>query len=452
MKSTGAEPQLQVVRPSSSGWDEARQAWNLAVDQRPEAIALAGSVEDVVASVELARARGWRLAPQGTGHGALALGPLEDTLLLRLDRLRGVTVDPEARVARVEAGAVWLDVVEQASRHGLAALAGSSPDVGVVGYTLGGGLSWLSRRHGLASNSVVAAELVTADGRVVRVDRDNEPDLFWAVRGGGGSFGVVTALELRLYPLAEIYAGILWWPIEQAADVLQTWRSVTERPLPDELTTVGRLLRLPPIPEIPEPVRGRSFVVVEVVHAGKPADAEPWLAPLLALEPELDTLRPMPVTELSHLHMDPEHPVPATGDGMLLADLPAEAVDELVRVAGPESGSPLLSVEVRQLGGELARTRPDHGALASLEAAYALYAVGMAPTPEAAAASEEHANAVVQALAPWAARHMYLNFAETRRDPETLWSEQAYPRLLEIRKAVDPTGLIRSNHPVTAAR
>lgn len=441
-------PQQGIVYPDSPSWDEARRAWNLAVDQRPEAIVRAGSVEDVVAAVELARSRGWRLAPQGTGHGAMAMGSLDGTVLLRTERMRGVTIDPTARAARVEAGALWLDVAQAAAPHGLAALAGSSPDVGVVGYTLGGGLGWLGRKHGLAANSVVAAELVTADGRHVRVDAGTDPDLFWAIRGGGGGFGVVTALELRLFALREVYAGILWWPIERDREVLRAWRELTASPLPDELTSVGRLLRLPPIPEIPEPVRGKSFVAVEVIHLGEPAEAEALLRPLHALGPAMSTLRPMPVPELSHLHMDPEHPVPGIGDGVLLAELPVEAVDALVHAAGAASSSTLLSVEVRQLGGELGRAQPGNGALASLDAAYAVYAVGIAQTPEEATASEQHTDAVLEALAPWASRRMYLNFAETRRDPSTLWSDEAYARLRRIKEAVDPTDLIRANHPV----
>ncbi|HKI93286.1 MAG TPA: FAD-binding protein [Gaiellaceae bacterium] len=452
MPGTGAVPKLQIVYPESPGWDEARQAWNLAVGQRPEAVVYAEAVADVVAAVELARARGWRVAAQGTGHGAAPMGALEGTLLLKTERMRGVAVDPAAWIARVEAGALWQDVVEAAAPHGLAALAGSSPDVGVVGYTLGGGLGWLGRLHGLAANSVVAAELVTADGRAVRVDHVHEPDVFWALRGGGGSFGVVTALELRLFPLDEVYAGILWWPIERARDVLQAWRKLTARSLPDELTTVGRLLRLPPLPEIPAEIRGGSFVVVEAIYAGAPAEAELLLAPLRALRPTRAALRTTPLTELSRLHMDPEHPVPAGGDGMLLTDLPAEAVNALVRVAGAQSESSLLSVEIRHLGGELARRRPDNGVLASVDAGYAVYAVGMAPTPVLAAVTDEHVGVVLEALAPWAAPGMVANFAETARDPAAIWGEHVYQRLRRVKKAVDPTDLIRANHPVIPAR
>ena len=288
-------------------------------------------------------------------------------------------------------------------------------------------------------------------GEPARADAETHPDLFWALRGGGGSFGIVTALELRLYPLAEVYAGILWWPIDRDAEVLHAWRELSQDSLPDELTTVGRLLRLPPLPDIPEPVRGRSFVVVEAVHAGDPAEAEALLAPLRALEPELNTLRRMPLEELGHMYMDPERPVPGIGDGMLLATLPPQAVDELVHVAGADSGSPLLSIEVRQLGGELSRARPENGALASLDAGYALFALALTPTPELVTAAGEHVNGLLQALSPWAASRAYLNFAETRRSPDALWGEHAAARLRRVKQAVDPDDGIPSNHPVGRA-
>jgi FAD/FMN-containing dehydrogenase len=440
-------PSGTIVTPDDPAWDEARQAWNLAVDQRPAAVAMVESTDDVVAVLASARQNGLRIAVQGTGHAAAALGPLTDTILLKTERMRGVVVDPTAKTARVRAGEVWLNVVGAAAEHGLATLAGSSPDVGVVGYTLGGGMSWLGRTYGLAANNVEAVEVVTADGELRRVDRDDDPDLFWALRGGGGSFGVVTAIELRLFPVTEVYAGVLFWPIERGPEVLQAWRQLTQSDLPDGLTTVGRYLQLPPLEEIPEPVRGKSFVVVEAIHLGPREQADELLAPLRALEPAIDTIATMPVGALAHLHMDPEHPVPAAADGLMLAELPAEAIDELVRVAGADAGSPLLSVEVRHLGGELGRARPDSGALASIEAQYALFAVGMAPTPEAKTAVEAYVDVVTKAMSPWQARHMYLNFAETDRDPSSFWSTESYDRLRRIKARVDPTEMISTNHP-----
>ena len=266
--------------------------------------------------------RGLRIAAQGTGHNAGPLGALNDTVLLRTDRMRGIRIDPVARTARAEAGVVWLDVVQAAAEHGLAALAGSSPDVGVVGYTLGGGLSFLGRRYGLAANNVVAAEVVTADGRLVRADREHETDLFWALRGGGGSFGIVTALEFRLFPHTRAYAGALWYPIERASEVLHAWGELTRGQVPDELTTIGRLLNFPPIQQMPEPVRGKSFVIVESYHTGDPAEADALFAPLRALAPVNDTITTVPMPALSHLHMDPEQPVPGTGDGMMIDSCP----------------------------------------------------------------------------------------------------------------------------------
>jgi FAD binding domain/Berberine and berberine like len=451
MSTVSAPKATAILTPGDPGWDDARQAWNLAVGQRPAAVARPGSAADAAAAVGFARDRGLRVAAQGTGHGAAPLGPLADTVLVKTHGLRRVTIDPVARTARAEAGAVWGDVVEAAARHGLAALAGSSPDVGVVGYTLGGGVSWLGRAYGLAANNVEAIELITADGRPVRADAVSEPDLFWALRGGGGSFGVVTAIELRLFPITEVYAGLLWWPIDAGGDVLRAWRDLAQSGLPDEFTTTFRFMRFPRLPDVPEPVRGRWLAVVDVVHLGTPAEANQLLAPLRALGPITDTVQTFPVRALSHLHMEPGHPVPGVGDGLMLASLPADAVTEIVRVAGGGAASLMTTVELRHVGGEMRRVRPGNGALAAVHADYALSAAGMAPTPEVARAVATGVATVKSAMAPWAARQMYLNLAETGRDPRTFWTAEAYERLCRIKAAVDPGNLIRSNHPIPPA-
>ena len=442
----------KIVIPQHARFDEARQAWNLAVDQRPAAVVFPESTQDVAAAILFAREFGQQVAAQGTGHNARPLGSLEDTILLKTERMRRVTIDPVARTARVEAGALWLEVVEAAAQHQLAALAGSSPDVGVVGYTLGGGVSLLGRKYGLAANAVRAIELVTADGSLVRADRDNEPDLFWALRGGGGSFGIVTALELELFPLKQAYAGILWYPIERGGEVLHAWRELTQAEPPEELTTVGRFLQLPPIPAIPEAVRGKSFVVVEAYHVGDPAQADELLEPLRALGPVNDTIQTVPMPALSHIHMDPEQPVPGFGDGLMLGELPAAAVDAFVGAAGATAAFPLLSVELRHLEGELGRARPGNGALAALEARYAMCAVGATPVPELEAPVRAQVQRVTEAMRPWQSPQDYLNFAETTRDPDAFWNEPAYDRLRAIKADVDPDELIRSNHPVPASR
>ena len=444
--------QGEIVLGGQHGFDEARKAFNLAADQEPTAVVFAESAHDVAAAVTFAAEQGRRIAPQGAGHNAMPLGSLANTILLKTERMRGIQIDPVTRTARIEAGAVWADVVEAAAPQGLAPLAGSSPNVGVVGYTLGGGVSFFGRKYGLSANNVQAVEVVTADGQLRRADSQHEPDLFWALRGGGGSFGVVTAIELRLFPITQLYAGILWYPIERATEVLRTWRDLTRGDVPDELTTLGRFLRLPPASELPAEIRGQSFALVEAFHLGDPAQADALLAPLRALGPANDTIRTVAVPELIQLHMDPEQPVAGLGDGRLIARLPDEAIDALVQTAGINAAFPLSSVEVRHLGGELSRPRSQNGALASLDAPYLMFAASITPTAELLAPSRAQIEAVEDALTPWAARQMYLNFSETARPRGALWTEHAYHRLRQIKARFDPGDVILSNHPVPPAQ
>jgi hypothetical protein len=441
-----------IVLPGDDAWDAARLAWNLAVDQHPAVVAFPESAADVAAVVAYAAEHELRVAMQGTGHGAGARGgELGGAILVKTERMRGIEIDPVSRTGRVEAGVLWAEVAEAAGRYGLAALAGSSPDVGVVGYTLGGGLSWLGRRHGLAASNVVSVEIVTADGAIRRIDAETDPDLFWAVRGGGGSFGAVTAIEFALFPLAEVYAGVMLWPIERASEILHAWREWTAE-MPEDMTTVGRLLQLPPIPDIPEPLRGRSFVAVQAFYLGSEAEGAELVATIRALGPEIDTVATMPAAALQHVHMDPEHPVPGLGDGMLLDDLPAAGIDSLIAAAGPGSGSPLLSVEVRQLGGALATPAAGGGAVSHLDADFAVFAVGIAISPDQGAAVSAHVGAVREALAPWEAETAYLNFTERDVPGDNMFGPYAHHRLCAVKSTYDPGDLFRSNHPVAPAR
>ena len=439
-----------VSAPGDADWDEARQAWNLAVDQRPALVAQPENVDDVVAIVDYARRAGLRVAPQGTGHNASAIATLDRTVLVKTSRMKGVAIDADGRRARVAAGTLWAEVTGPASEHGLAPLAGSSPDVGVVGYTLGGGLSWLSRRHGLAANSVIAIELVTADGRVVRCDRDHEPGLFWALRGGGGSFGIVTEIEFALYPAPQVYAGAMLWPWERATEVLNRYVQWS-RTAPDAISTSARLLQVPPLPDIPEALRNRQFVAIDGAYLGDAEAAEATLATLRALEPEIDTFGPVPAAALSHIHMDPEHPVPGRGDGMLLDRLTPAAIDALVEAAGPGSGSPLLSVELRQLGGAIGVPPAEHGALSKISGEFALFAVGIAMDPDATARIDAYVEGLTAALDPWDAGRRYLNFTEHPADAREFFPEATLARLRAVKVAYDPTDVFLSNHPVTAA-
>jgi FAD/FMN-containing dehydrogenase len=440
----------RVFVPGEAGYDQARQAWNLVVDQRPAVVVEAESAADVTQAVRYARAHGMRIAPQGTGHGAPPLEPLGGAMLLRTTRMRKATIDPASFTARAEAGAQWADVIVPAGEDGLAGLAGSSLGVGVAGYTLGGGLGWLARRYGLAANSVTAAELVTPGGDLVRADAGHDPDLLWAIRGGGGSVGVLTALEMRLYPVGALYAGDLFFPIARTAEVLHAWSAWTAT-VPDEVTSMTHLLRFPPLPELPEPLRGQAFAVIEAAYLGDAASGADLIAPLRALGPDRDTFAMIPAAALGDLNMDPGQPVATRGDATLVADLPGAAIDALAAVAGPDAGTALASVEVRHLGGALARPAAGGGAQPSLEASYMIFAAGFA-TPDAAAAVAEQAQAVKDALAPWHAGYDYYNFRETPAAASAVVPAASYQRLQKIKASYDPDQMIISAHPVRPDR
>jgi FAD/FMN-containing dehydrogenase len=440
----------ELHAPGDAGWDDARSAWNLLVDQQPALVAAPRTAEDIVAVVAFARENGLRVAPQGTGHNAQARTGIEDSILLRTHLMRGVEIDAGRRRARVEAGALCGDVTAPASELGLAALGGSSPDVGLVGYCMGGGIGWLARAFGLCCNSVISFEVVTADGRRLRCDHEENPELFWALRGGTGSAAIVTAMELQLFAVPELYAGAMLWPWERASEVLHAWREWT-LDAPESVTTSARILQVPPLPDIPEVVRGRQFVVIDGAVLGSAVYAEEVLAPLRALEPEIDMFAMAPPAALSHLHMDPEQPVPGMGDHALLEELPAAAIDELVKVAGHESGSPLLAVELRHVGGALSRIPAGAGARGRLEAAYVLFAVGTPMTPEMGLAIPPRLAQVKAALGPWHAQGAYLNFAEEPTDTSTVFGPEAFAALQTVKAAYDPTDLIHANHPIAPA-
>ncbi len=440
------------LTPEDDGFDSARQAWNLAVDQRPAAVAYADDAAGVATAVRLAAERGMRVAAQGTGHAAAPMGDLDGTLLLKTMRMTGLEVDPGTRRARVEAGVLWGDVAVAAAEHGLVALHGSSPDVGVVGYTLGGGLGWLARRHGLACNRVVAAEIVTADGELRRVGPDEEPDLFWALRGGGGAFGAVTALEFELLPLTEVYAGWLVWDADAAGEVVHAFREWSPN-TPRDITTSLRFLHLPPFPDVPEPLRDRPVIAIDGAYLGSDADGAELLRPLrdVAAPLVMDTWATIPAAGLVRLHGDPEQPVPVLGDGFQVRELTPEAADAFIEVGGPGSGSPLLMLELRQLGGALAEPPGGAGALAALPDEFTLFAVGIAMGPEAAPAIGGHLERVKQAMAPWRGG-IYLNFAEhPSRDVADAFDEATYARLCAVKARYDVGNLFRSNHPVEPA-
>ncbi len=438
----------RVVHPSDPDWDEARHGFNMTVDLRPAAVVFPRDEADVAAVVAYATEHGLRIAPQATGHNAGPLRAMEDTILVNVRELRAISIDPIAERVRVGAGVRWGDVVPQLSELGLAALHGSSPLVGIAGYSLGGGLGWLARRHGLQANSVTAIELVTADGRMVRADAAHHADLFWALRGGGGNYGVVTAIEFRVYPVEELYAGAMFFPAERWEQVVRTWAAML-RDLPDDLMTWVSLVRFPPLPEVPEPLRGRAFAVAFAAFLGEEDAGRTLIAPLRDLGPQIDTFAMVPPAALSDLAMDPPEPLPFEMSHGLLETVTPEAIDALIASTDPARVTELDLIQLRHMGGALGRVAPGAGARATLAGEMCWLALGVTPDATAGAGVARALAGMDEALAPHRAGH-YPNFVERPSDTSGFFDAATWERLRSIKAAYDPGDLFKGNHHVPA--
>ena len=446
-----ADLRSRVHGPVYAAGDEGMAAevatWNVAIQHTPAIAVGATCAEDIAAAVGFARRHGLRVAVQATGHGPVRNA--DGSLMITTRRMQGVHVDPVRRTARVEAGVKWERVMEAAGQYGLAGMRGSSSDVGVIGYTLGGGLGSFGRKHGFAADHVRSLELVTADGAIRTVCAESEPELFWAVRGGKGNFGIVTQLEIDLLPVRELFGGGVFFDGADAAALLHTYREWAPA-LPEEATTSIAIMRMPALEFVPEPLQGRTVVHLRYANVGADlAESERLVAPMLAAgRPLLGFLHPMLVTEMDSIHMDPVDPVPAWEKGMGLAELSADTVDALLAVAGPGVEIPLMLVELRQLGGALSRQPQVPNAVAGREVPWELFVLGPA-VPELAGVLPLVGGAVLGALEPWKADGGLFNHLGDVSGPEEV--ARVYPpevlrRLREVKAAVDPDGMFSFGH------
>jgi FAD/FMN-containing dehydrogenase len=373
---------------------------------------------------------------------------MHGALLIRTRLDGGVDLDVERRTARVPAGTRWGEVIDAAAPYGLAAPHGSSPLVGAVGYLLRGGVSFYGRHAGLAVNSVTAFELVTADGELRRVDASSDPELFWALRGGGGGFGVVTAAEFGLFPAARVITGAAYWPAAHADRLLPQWLRWS-REAPREVTTTLRLMNLPEHPDVPPVLNAGTVLCVDGAVLSPTGDvtaaqayAEDLLGPLRAVaEPLMDTWELAEPAAVAQTHMDPTEPFPVYGDHMLLEDFGEEGTAALLRVAGEGSGSPLTNVELRQLGGALGAPNPEGGVLDHLDAAYAYMGGGVPFDPVTPEAITTHCAAVRAALSPWDTGRTTPTFVEHHEQPQGHLTPDQVRALDRVRARVDPSGL-----------
>lgn len=434
-----------VTGPDDGGYDDARAPWNL-TEQHPVAVLDASSPDDVEAAVAVAADAGLRVVTQATGHSST--GGFDDAVLIRTRELASVDVDPARKVATIGPGTHWGAVQEAAAGHGLTGLVGTAPHVSAVGFTMGGGVSWLGRTHGLASGRLRAAELVLADGSRTRVDETSDPDLLWALRGGGGNFGIVVGMELDLVDAPEVFAGVVMFPIERTRELLGAWHEWTAS-VPEAVTSMLTVLRLPPAPFIPKEFRGKELVVIGACHADG-TDGAADLAPIRGLDPFMDTFGPMPPTGLGALHNDPVDPLPDLGGAAMLKGLDDEALDILAAHTGPESGSPLLFTELRHAGGAMGRAAAGEGANDHLDGDYLLHGLGvpLGPPAEVLRGAIDRLRAD---LSRWTTPGLPLNFVHERDEVASAFAPETLERLIAVKSRVDPDRRITSSHPLGPA-
>lgn len=449
-----------VVLPGSPEFAEETFAFNVATVHRPDVVLGAADAQDVAAAVKWAAEHRIPVSVQSTGHGADSA--IDGGLLINTRRLQDLQIDPVERTARVGAGVKWRTLLEASVPHGLVGLHGSSTDVGVVGYTVGGGLPVLGRAHGFAADHVRSMDIVTADGALRRIDADAEAELFSLMRGGKGNFGIVTALEFSLFPVSEFYGGGIIYPGADAATILAAFRQWLPT-LPDDASPSVSLLRLPDMDFVPEPLRNQFVVHLRFAFLGNREDGDALLAPMRAVStPLMDTAGPMSYLDVDQIHMDPADPLPFTEGGALLKDFGDETVADLLELTGDGSDCPLLLVEIRPLGGALSRpalsrpgVMPDAvpDAVSGRDAAFLLFLVGfkVPPIAEAVAAS---IRGILAAMAPHSTGYTLVNFhgePGDEADRARAWSPAVYERMRSAKATYDPGNLLRFGHAITGA-
>ncbi|GIF47695.1 berberine-like enzyme [Asanoa ferruginea] len=430
-----------VLFPDDAGFADEAAVFNTVVTHEPHVIIGATHATDVQAAVRFAAEEGRSVAVLNSGHGP-SLPVSGEAVLITTRRMTRVTVDSVRRTARVEAGVTWGQVVEAAANVGLAPLAGSSPQVGVVGYTLGGGVSIaLGRAFGYAADHVRAVDLVTADGELRHVTPASDPDLFAALLGGKGNFGVVTALEFSLFPVAEVYAGSLQYAGEDAAAVLAAYGSLAAT-APDALTSSIIFLRAPDLPFVPESMRGKLSIFVRVAYPGPAVDGEALIAPLRAAAPVLaDTVTMLPVGQIASIANDPTDPATGVEHFVLLDELTPSMMDTILAYAGPDSDGSLTLVNLTQLGGAFA-TPPQPPNAVRRDVAFALLALTFVP-PGAPVNQQEAGSALTGRLGD--KRHPgYLSPADASVDGvRAAYDEATYERLRTVKTTWDPGNMFR---------
>jgi len=441
----------QLILPSDEAYEAARRVWNASIDRRPALIARCSGVVDVVRAIGFARDHDLLLAVRGGGHNVAGHGTCDGGIVIDLSSMRGISVDLARRTIRVEAGATWRDVDHESQAFGLATTGGLVSTTGIAGLTLGGGFGWLMRRHGLACDNLISAEAVTAGGRIVRASDEENEDLFWGLRGGGGNFGIVTAFEYRLHPVGPIVAaGAVFFRAEEAADVLRFYRDWAAE-APDELTTVVTLGTAGAAPFLPPELHGRKVAIVSGLYTGDPEVGMEALGPLRELPSAVaDITGPMPYLAMQTLvdgQWEPgAHNYFRSGFLRGLEDGAIRALlDSMERCGSPDS-----KIQIYQLGGAVARVATDATAFGPRDASYLLNVAARWKDPAESRIHEAWANQADGELRRFVTGRVYINFLgeEGHDRVRDAYGADTYPRLVELKDRYDPTNLFRVNQNI----
>ncbi|WLP90796.1 FAD-binding oxidoreductase [Gordonia sp. NB41Y] len=433
-----------LVLPGDPGWPAASSAWNLAVPQRPAAVVVAESAADVVTAVRFALRHHIRVSAQPGGHGATTA--LDDTILIRTRGLADIWIDADNAIARVGAGVKWVELQSALDGTGLTGPMGSSGDVSVTGFCLGGGLSMFGRTTGVGAHAVRAAEVVDGLGRHRWIDDSTDPELMWALRGGGGDFAIVTAVELSLTAAPEISGGRLVFPATDAPTVWRAYAEITGT-APDELTLFASMLHFPPIPELPEEIRGQSLCAVDAVYLGSVDALDALLVPIRAAGIVVrDTVRPLAPGEVGTVCEEPDDPSPAYLGTTTLGRFDDDVIDTiLARAATPACG--VLQVQIRHLGGALL-TPSENAVCRRITAAYSVMAMTMVPVPEAMPAAHASVAAILADVEEFYGGPLSVSMLGDNDPLAAAFSPEVIARLRVAKNAADPDGVFRSSRPV----
>jgi FAD/FMN-containing dehydrogenase len=444
-----------LVFPSDEAYECARRVWNAAIDKRPALIARCSGAVDVVRAVEFAREHELLLAARGGGHNVAGHGTCDGGIVIDLSPMRGLSLDLARRTVRVQAGATWGDVDHETQAFGLATTGGLVSTTGIAGFTLGGGFGWLMRKHGLACDNLLSLELVTAGGRILRASADDNADLFWGLRGGGGNFGIVTSFDFRLHPVGPLVtAGAIFFPSEDAGELLRFYRDWVEE-APDELTTVVNLAVAPPAPFLPEKIHGKRVAIVSGCYAGEPEHGANVFRQLKDFgTPVADLIGPMPYTEMQRLVDGQWGPCLHNHfKSSWLPRLDDAAIHTLLR-AHEQAASPETKIQLYHFGGAVARVAADATAFARRDDPYLLNIAARWQDPAETDLHVGWARELHEAMATFATGGVYVNFLgeEGTDRVRAAYGERTYARLVDLKRSYDPTNLFRVNQNVPPVR